>query len=83
MVVQTSLISVEPVFGPIAGGSMLRIRGTGLDIGNDDSVMVILDRDGAAGMCPVMLAKIVVSVEHNNLQNTLSWHLCHNMQQTS
>ena len=54
MVVRPTLSSVEPGFGPIAGGSMLRIRGTGLDIGNDDSVRVILDRDGAAGMCEVM-----------------------------
>ena len=34
MVVSPTLISVEPVFGPIAGGSELRVSGTGLDIGN-------------------------------------------------
>ena len=51
MVVRPTLSSVEPGFGPIAGSSMLRIRGTGLDIGNDDSVTVTLD---AAGMCRVM-----------------------------
>ena len=34
MVIRPTLISVEPVFGPIAGGSELRVSGTGLDIGN-------------------------------------------------
>ena len=34
MVISPTLISVEPVFGPIAGGSELRVSGTGLDIGN-------------------------------------------------
>ena len=51
-VVRPTLSSVDPVFGPIAGGSELRIRGIGLDIGS--SVTVTLDRDGAAGMCQVM-----------------------------
>ncbi len=54
MVIRPTLGSVEPGFGPIAGGSWLRIRGTGLDIGNDDSVWVILDRDSAAGDCRVV-----------------------------
>ena len=45
MVVLPTLTSVEPVFGPIAGGSTLTVRGTGLNIGN--SAMVRLD--GAAG----------------------------------
>ena len=34
VVVRPTLTSVEPVFGPIAGGSELRVNGTGLDIGN-------------------------------------------------
>ena len=34
VVIRPTLISVEPVFGPIAGGSELRVSGTGLDIGN-------------------------------------------------
>ena len=34
VVVRPTLTSVEPVFGPIAGGSELRVSGTGLDIGN-------------------------------------------------
>ena len=45
MVVLPTLTSVEPSFGPIAGGSTLTVRGTGLNIGN--SAMVRLD--GAAG----------------------------------
>ena len=44
-VVVPELRSVEPDFGPIAGGSRLRISGTGLNIGS--SVRVTLD--GAAG----------------------------------
>ena len=34
MVTMPTLSSVEPSFGPIAGGSELRVRGTGLDVGN-------------------------------------------------
>ena len=45
MVVLPTLTSVEPYFGPIAGGSTLTVRGTGLNIGN--SAMVRLE--GAAG----------------------------------
>ena len=45
MVVLPTLTSVEPAFGPIAGGSTLTVRGSGLNIGN--SAMVRLD--GAAG----------------------------------
>ena len=52
MVVRPTLNSVEPGFGPIAGGSELTIRGTGLDIGN--TATVTLDTDGAAGTCQVM-----------------------------
>ena len=38
VVVRPTLNSVEPVFGPIAGGSELRVNGTGLDIGNTATV---------------------------------------------
>ena len=34
MVIRPTLTRVEPEFGPIAGGSELRVSGTGLDIGN-------------------------------------------------
>ena len=49
MVVAPTLSSVEPEFGPIAGGTLLRIRGTGLDIGTPGSVTVYL-QNGTA-MC--------------------------------
>ena len=41
MVVLPTVSSVEPAFGPIAGGSRLTINGTGLDIGT--STRIILD----------------------------------------
>ena len=47
MVVLPTVSSVEPEFGPSAGGSQLTIRGTGLDISNPGSVRVFLD--GASG----------------------------------
>ena len=47
MVVLPTLTSVEPAFGPIAGGSTLTVRGTGLNIGN--SAMVRLDGATGAG----------------------------------
>ena len=34
IVVLPTLTSVEPAFGPIAGGSILTVKGTGLNIGN-------------------------------------------------
>ena len=51
MVVLPTLISVEPSFGPIAGGSTLTVRGTGLNIGN--SAMVRLD-EAAGPECSIM-----------------------------
>ena len=47
LVVMPTVSSVEPEFGPIAGGSVLRISGTGLDISSPGSVRVTLG--GAAG----------------------------------
>ena len=41
MVVLPTVSSVEPAFGPIAGGSRLTINGTGLDIGT--STRITLD----------------------------------------
>ena len=41
-VVMPTVSSVEPEFGPIAGGSELRIRGTGLDVSSPGSVRVTL-----------------------------------------
>ena len=41
MVVLPTVSSVEPAFGPIAGGSKLTINGTGLDIGT--STRITLD----------------------------------------
>ena len=41
MVVVPTVSSVEPAFGPIAGGTRLTINGTGLDIGT--STRIILD----------------------------------------
>lgn len=52
-VVLPTLISVEPDFGPIAGGTELIIEGTGLDIGNSATV-TILAGDGAAAACTIM-----------------------------
>ncbi len=49
MVVRPTLISVVPDFGPRAGGSELRVSGSGLDIGN--SVRVFLD---GATECRIM-----------------------------
>jgi hypothetical protein len=42
MVTMPTISSVEPLFGPIAGGSELVVSGTGLDIGN--TATVILNR---------------------------------------
>ena len=50
-VVLPSVVSVNPVFGPIAGGSNLTIMGTGLDIGNSARVTL----NGSTGPeCEVM-----------------------------
>lgn len=40
VVVQPTLRSVEPMFGPIAGGTQLTVRGSGLDIGSSVNVTV-------------------------------------------
>ena len=49
-VVLPTLISVDPAFGPIAGGTEVIIGGTGLDIGNSATVAV-LAVDGASAAC--------------------------------
>ncbi len=50
-VVLPTVMSVSPVFGPIAGGSQLTIMGTGLDVGNSARITL----DGSAGpVCEVM-----------------------------
>ena len=48
-----TLMSVDPAFGPIAGGTEVIIGGTGLDIGNSATVTV-LAVDGAAAACSIM-----------------------------
>ncbi len=50
-VILPSVMSVSPVFGPIAGGSQLTIVGTGLDVGN--SARITLDRS-TGPVCEVM-----------------------------
>ncbi len=50
-VVLPLVMSVSPVFGPIAGGSQLTIVGTGLDVGNSARITL----DGSTGpVCEVM-----------------------------
>ncbi len=50
-VVLPSVMSVSPVFGPIAGGSQLTIMGTGLNVGNSARITL----DGSTGpVCEVM-----------------------------
>ncbi len=50
-VVLPSVMSVSPVFGPIAGGSQLTIMGTGLDVGNTAYSTL----DGSTGpVCEIM-----------------------------
>ena len=52
-VVLPTLMSVDPAFGPIAGGTEVIIEGTGLDIGNSATVTV-LAVDGASAACNIM-----------------------------
>ncbi len=50
-VILPSVMSVSPVFGPIAGGSQLTIMGTGLDVGNSARITL----DGSTGpVCEIM-----------------------------
>ena len=51
-VVLPTLMSVEPAFGPIAGGTEVIIGGTGLDIGNSATVTVLTVNGAAA--CSIM-----------------------------
>ena len=52
-VVLPTLMSVDPAFGPIAGGTEVIIGGTGLDIGNSATVTV-LAVDGIETACSIM-----------------------------
>ena len=52
-VVLPTLMSVDPAFGPIAGGTEVIIGGTGLDIGNSATVTV-LTVDGTETPCSDM-----------------------------
>ncbi len=40
--------SVTPIIGPIAGGTTVTMRGTGLDVGNQEDIRVSLEVSGAS-----------------------------------
>ena len=52
-VVLPTLMSVDPAFGPIAGGTEVIIEGTGLDIG-DSATVTVLAVDGTETACSIM-----------------------------
>ncbi len=40
--------SVTPIIGPVAGGTTLTMRGTGLDVGNQEDIRVSLEVSGGS-----------------------------------
>ncbi len=53
-VVDPTVISVTPTFGPIAGGTTVVVRGTGLDVGNQENTKVSLKADGSNYTCTIL-----------------------------
>ncbi len=46
--------SVNPTFGPMAGGTTVVVRGTGLDVGNRENTSVFLDVSGSSYVCKIL-----------------------------
>ena len=51
--VDPTVSSVTPHFGPIAGGTTVVVRGTGLDVGNQENTCVSLKVDGSNYICNI------------------------------
>ena len=47
--------SVTPTFGPMAGGTIVAVSGTGLDVGNQEDTRVSLNISGSSYVCNVLL----------------------------
>ncbi len=52
--IDPTVISVTPTFGPIAGGTTVVVRGTGLDVGNQEDTKVSLKADGSNYICTIL-----------------------------
>ncbi|XP_064388277.1 hepatocyte growth factor receptor-like isoform X2 [Halichondria panicea] len=50
--------SVTPTFGPMAGGTIVAVSGTGLDVGNQEDTRVSLNISGSSYVCNVLLRSI-------------------------
>ncbi len=53
-VVDPTVIGVTPTFGPIAGGTTVVVRGTGLDVGNQEDTKVSLKANGSNHTCTIL-----------------------------
>ena len=49
--VHSSITDISPAFGPVAGGTAVRIKGTNLDIGNQEDTTVFLETVRANFSC--------------------------------
>ncbi len=52
--VDPTVSSVTPTFGPIAGGTTVVVRGTGLDVGNQEDTKVSLKVNGSNYICTIL-----------------------------
>ncbi len=53
--VDPTVDGVTPIFGPMAGGTTVVVRGTGLDVGNHEDTRVSLEVSGSIYVCNILL----------------------------
>ncbi len=53
-VVDPTVSSVTPTFGPMAGGTTVTVSGTGLDVGNQEDTRVSLNVSGSRSVCNIL-----------------------------
>ena len=52
-VVHSTITSISPTFGPVAGGSLMTVFGMNLDIGNQEDTRVFLEINGIDFPCNI------------------------------
>ncbi len=52
--VDPTVNSMTPTFGPMAGGTTVTVRGTTLDVGNQNDTGVSLEDEGSIYVCNIM-----------------------------
>ncbi len=52
--VDPTVNSVTPTFGPMAGGTAVVVRGTALDVGNQEDTRVSLEINGSGYICNIL-----------------------------